>query len=235
MSSSDITTGQWRTLVGVLEDVLPYYEIFNTLNTLGQLRRWRDMAARLAAREDTVLEIGPGSGGFAATLSCGELYCLDPSMRILEYARQELDGDGAQFVGGIAENLPFDDQLFDIVFCIFSFRDFMSKAAGLQEIKRVLKKEGKVCIVDVSFPEDGVLRSLVNFHIHRIAPHLSALAFPRDKRRVWKDKHYPEFLRTLEAFGRASQYPRMLIDLGFREVDMRLLFGRSAFILTGVK
>lgn len=235
MSSSDIETGQWKRLIGVLEDVLPFYEKLNTLNTLGQLGRWRKMATGLAREGDTVLEIGPGSGGFAAGLKCGELYCLDPSKRILKHARQQLNGYNTGFVGGIAENLPFDDNMFDIVFCIFSFRDFMSKEAGLREIKRVLKENGRICVVEVSLPEDGILKALVNFHIYRIAPHLSALAFPKNMRKVWKEEQYSEFLRTLERFGGASQYPMLLADLGFREVYMRLLLGRSAFVMTGVK
>ncbi|UCD92185.1 MAG: class I SAM-dependent methyltransferase [Methanobacteriota archaeon] len=235
MSSSDITTGQWKEVIGVLEDVLPYYEKFNAMNTLGQLGRWRGMAARLATEEDTVLEIGPGSGGFASSLRCGELYCLDPSTRILEYTKKRLDGEHKHFVGGIAENLPFNNDKFDIVYCIFSFRDFMSKETGLRETMRVLKKGGKLCIVDVSIPEDGLLKSLVNVHIYRIAPRLSSLAFPTDRRRMWIEKQYPEFLHTLETFGKASQYPELMVDLGYSEVDMKLLFGRSAFILTGVK
>jgi demethylmenaquinone methyltransferase/2-methoxy-6-polyprenyl-1,4-benzoquinol methylase len=235
MSDSGISEEQWKTVIGVLEDVLPYYEKLNRLNTLGQLDRWRKAAARLASKKDTVLEIGPGSGGFATILDFGRLYCLDPSKVILEHTRRELDEKDAQFVEGIAENLPFDDETFDIVFCIFSFRDFMSKEDGLREIRRVLKKSGKMCVVDVSLPESGILKGLVNFHIYRIAPHLSALAFPRDMRKEWRDVQYSEFLHTLETFGGASQYPKLLAELGFGDVQMSFLSGRSAFLMTGVK
>ncbi len=235
MSDSGIDRSQWTKVIDVLEEVLPYYERLNKLNTLGRLSKWRRVAASLSTKEDVVLEIGPGSGGFAKMLDFKKLYCLDPSVGILRYTEEQLNGKEVYLVNGIAENLPFDDEQFDLVFCIFSFRDFMSRENGLREIHRVLRPRGRVCIVDVSLPEDGVLRHLVNLHIYRLAPRLSALAFPSEKRKEWIHEGYPSFLETLESFGGASQYPELCRKVGFLDVNLKFLSGRSAFIMTGVK
>ncbi len=235
MSDSGIDRSHWKKVIDVLEEVLPYYERLNNLNTLGRLSKWRRAASRLATEKDIVLEIGPGSGGFAKTLNCRKLYCLDPSIGILRYAGEQLNGGEVNLVGGIAERIPFADDTFDLVFCIFSFRDFMSREGGLREIRRVLRPGGRLCVVDVSLPEDGLLRGLVNLHIYRIAPRLSALALPRGMRREWLGELYPSFLRTLESFGGADQYPDLCREVGFSDVDLRFLSGRSAFIMTGVK
>ncbi len=235
MSRQGIDRPQWENVISVLEDILPYYEKLNMLNTLGRLGQWRRAAAGLSSNDDVVLEIGPGSGGFARILDYDRLICLDPSKGILEYTKKHLNGKKAGFVGGIAEYLPFADRTFDIVFCIFSFRDFMSRMNGLREINRVLRKNGQICVVDVSLPEDGLLKSLVNLHIYRVAPRLSSLAFPRERRKAWIDKGYPSLLETLESFGGASQYPEMCRKAGFSKVELKFLSARSAFMMTGVK
>lgn len=235
MSDSGIDRNQWNRVIDVLEEMLPYYEKVNTLNTLGKLRTWRRAAASLSSREDVVLEIGSGSGGFARILDYDRLFCLDPSKGILEYTKQQLNGKEVGLIGGIAENLPFENGTFDIVFCIFSFRDFMNRENGLKEINRVLKKNGRICVVDVSIPEDGLLKGLVNLHIYKVAPRLSALAFPKGKRKYWIREGYPSLLETLESFGRASQYPDLCREAGFSSVRLKFLSGRSAFMMTGVK
>jgi demethylmenaquinone methyltransferase/2-methoxy-6-polyprenyl-1,4-benzoquinol methylase len=235
MSRQGIDRHQWENVIDVLEDILPYYEKLNILNTFGRLGKWRRAAAGLSSKDDVVLEIGPGSGGFARMLDCDRLFCLDPSKGILEYTNQQLNGKEVGLVGGIAENLPFADGTFDIVFCIFSFRDFMSRENGLREINRVLKKGGRICVVDVSMPQDGLLKGLVNLHIYKVAPRLSALAFPKERRRAWINQGYPSLLETLESFGGANQYPHMCTKAGFSAVKLKFLSARSAFMMTGVK
>ena len=235
MSRQGIDRPRWENVINVLEDILPYYEKLNMLNTLGRLDKWRRAAAGLSSEDDVVLEIGPGSGGFARILCYQKLFCLDPSKGILEYTKRQLNGKDVGLIGGIAENLPFADGTFDIVFCIFSFRDFMSKSDGLREINRVLRENGRICVVDVSLPEDGLLKGLVNVHVYKVAPRLSALALPRSRREDWISKGYPSLLETLESFGSANQYPDMFKDAGFSDVELRFLSARSAFMMTGVK
>lgn len=45
---------------------------------------------------------------------------------------------------GDAENLPFDDQTFDIVACRFAMHQFPYPEDVLEEMMRVCKKDGKV-------------------------------------------------------------------------------------------
>lgn len=52
------------------------------------------------------------------------------------------------YVEAIAEAIPLPDNTFDMVFCLFSFRDFKDKKQGLQEIFRVLKPGGQLVICD---------------------------------------------------------------------------------------
>ena len=56
--------------------------------------------------------------------------------------------DGSANVQALAEDIPLEDNTFDMVFCLFSFRDFQDKKKGLEEIYRVLKPGGQLVICD---------------------------------------------------------------------------------------
>lgn len=86
------------------------------------------------------LEIGVGTGRFAAPL--GVEVGLDPAAAMLARARQR----GIRVAQGIAEALPFADHSFDyaLMVVVLSFLD--DPAAGLAEIRRVLRLAGTLLI-----------------------------------------------------------------------------------------
>lgn len=86
------------------------------------------------------LEIGVGSGRFAAPLGIGS--GLDPSPAMLAHARER----GVNVFQGVAERLPFADGCFDhaLVMTTLCFVD--SPPAMLSEARRVLKPDGVLVI-----------------------------------------------------------------------------------------
>lgn len=85
-------------------------------------------------------EIGIGSGIFAAQL--GIRYGVDPSSRMLAYARQR----GLNVSEGIAEALPYADESFDFVAFITSICFINDPARALAEARRVVKKGGAIIV-----------------------------------------------------------------------------------------
>ena len=153
--ASGIDTEAWEVLEGQLEATIPNYDRVNTWMTFGQDKRWRRNVRNHAQPGMKVLEVGCGPGSFAEDLIGMELTCLDPSPEMLATAQPRVDaaraarGEGpAEYVQAIAENIPLPDDTFDMVFCLFSFRDFQDKAKGLEEIYRVLKPGGQLVICD---------------------------------------------------------------------------------------
>jgi hypothetical protein len=53
-----IDEDSWRGIIEALENLLPYYERTNIVNTWFLLPLWRRELSGTVAREDTVLEIG---------------------------------------------------------------------------------------------------------------------------------------------------------------------------------
>ena len=118
--------GAWKELMDNLEATIPVYDKVNSIVTLGQDKKWRRNVAGFIESGMKVLEVGCGPGTFSENLQGIDLTCLDPSETMLEVARQrvgkaraERGESEAQFVQGVAEELPLPDNTFDRVCCLF--------------------------------------------------------------------------------------------------------------------
>jgi len=86
------------------------------------------------------LEIGVGTGRFASQL--GIQYGIDPSKRMLEIAKKR----GIKAKLGCGEKLPFANGTFDYVAIIITICFVKDPIKVLSEVRRVLKKDGKIII-----------------------------------------------------------------------------------------
>lgn len=114
----------------------------------------------------SLLDIGCGTGEMLYLIqsrcSAMNLYGIDISEKMLDTARLKL-GEKASLFWGDAENLPFDDGVFDLLICNDSFHHYPTPAKALSEFRRVLRPGGLLLISDyhVGFP----LRQLMNLFI----------------------------------------------------------------------
>jgi ubiquinone/menaquinone biosynthesis C-methylase UbiE len=69
---------------------------------------------------------------------------LDPSPRLLDYAREEAAKNGweADIRQGYGEAIPFADESFDTVVCTFTLCSVNDHARTLEELRRVLRPDG---------------------------------------------------------------------------------------------
>ena len=95
---------------------------------------------RLLPRHGLGIEIGVGTGRFAAAL--GIPLGVDPCISMLRKAR----GRHLLAVGGIAEALPFADQAFDYGLVVTTLCFVDDAQAMMHEARRVLKPSGKLVV-----------------------------------------------------------------------------------------
>ena len=104
---------------------------------------------------DHLLEVAAG------TCICGRAYashvnhvtCLDATPAMLKVGKKEAEDAGISnitFVKGIAEELPFLDNSFDIVISRLAFHHFVNPEEIFTEMKRVLKPGGKLVLMDMA-------------------------------------------------------------------------------------
>ena len=122
--------------------------------------------------------------------------------------------------------MPFDDNSFDAVCSLFSFRDWYDKRAGLSEALRVLKPGGIIVIVDPA--KINRLHGVLGWLWMRIWVGTYARLLYSKSDHPWR-----WLTRTYSSFGTTRDYVRMLEDVGFTDVRAKVVFPGMATIWQG--
>ena len=143
----------------VFDRVAPRYDLMNDLMSLGLHRWWKAFAISVARPRpgERILDLAAGSGDLACALSrrvgaAGEVWLTDINRRMLERGRDRLldRGANAPAVQCDAERLPFREGYFDCVTVGFGLRNMTRKQAALAEAARVLKRGGRLVVLEFS-------------------------------------------------------------------------------------
>ena len=97
-------------------NIYKFYDLINTVLTFGFDKSWREKAVSNLFG-NSVLDLGSGTGAAYKQLLNFETTAIDPDKKMLELNTFE------NKVLGSAENLPFEDNSFDNVFCSFVWRN----------------------------------------------------------------------------------------------------------------
>ncbi|MDD0852507.1 class I SAM-dependent methyltransferase [Halobacteriovorax sp. GB3] len=107
----------------------------------------------LLNKEDKVLDFGcgPGTFTFLASKHCKEIKAVDISSGFIKEAKHfqsELEIDNIDFSLVEPNVLPFEDESFDAVLLMDVIHHLEDIEAGLKEVLRVLKKDGKILVFE---------------------------------------------------------------------------------------
>ena len=91
-----------------------------------------------------ILEIGVGTGRFA--MHFPDVTGIDPSLNALKMAEKR----GVKTAHGYGENLPFEDETFGCILIIVTLCFVENPLDVLREVKRVMRKDGRIIIGLVS-------------------------------------------------------------------------------------
>jgi len=107
---------------------------------------------------EKILEISFGSGYLMTQYGSSkyEIYGIDYNEKMLEItsnkiAKKNID---AQLYQANVEKLPFPDNTFDTIINTMAFTGYPNGEKAMSEIKRVLKKNGKLLLVDFDYPKN---------------------------------------------------------------------------------
>ena len=151
-------------------NIYNFYDLINTVLTLGFDKSWREKAADNLIGT-SVLDLGSGTGAAFDQLLNYETTAIDPDKKMLELNTFE------NKVLGSAENLPFEDNSFDNVFCSFVWRNVSDTNKALEEVHRVLRPGGKFILLDMTRPKNSFLKILHKIGTFKVLHLIGLLTF----------------------------------------------------------
>jgi demethylmenaquinone methyltransferase/2-methoxy-6-polyprenyl-1,4-benzoquinol methylase len=192
---------------------------------------WRKRAAEIVAgwRPNTIVDLATGTGDLALAIqrrwATAEIVGADFSEEMLAIAKQK---GVRQTVVADAMKLPFDDGSFDCVTISFGLRNFPDWSAALGEMRRVLKTNGHLLVLEFSLPRLSILRAVYRFYLHRCLPLFGSL--------LTQVKSAYDYLgHSIEEFPNGDAMCRLIETTGFGNACAEPLTGGIVTIYTAEK
>jgi demethylmenaquinone methyltransferase / 2-methoxy-6-polyprenyl-1,4-benzoquinol methylase len=210
----------------MFDRIAPVYDLMNRVMTAGLDLRWRRLAAVSVVRHgDRVLDAACGTGDLAlADLRAGAAAVtgVDFSEGMLERARRK--APELEWVHGDLLALPFADATFDAATVGFGVRNVADLELALRELRRVLSPGGRLAILEITRPR-GPLRPFFSLWFDRLVPLVGRL--------LPGGGAYAYLPASVKRFPGAEELAALLREVGFAEVDVRLLGGSIVALHTG--
>jgi demethylmenaquinone methyltransferase/2-methoxy-6-polyprenyl-1,4-benzoquinol methylase len=214
------------------------YDFLNHFLSVNIDKRWRRLvSAKLKEILDDpnalVLDVACGTGDLSLELQkeasakvFGTDFCR-PMLKIASDKNEKL-GEKIPYTEADGMNLSFADATFDAVTIAFGLRNFSNWQAGLRELHRVLKPNGKLVILEFSTPIIPGFRQAFQFYFSYILPRIGgAVSGSRGAYEYLPD--------SVTKFPDQKNLVAMMNETGFSDVEYKNLTGGVAAIHTGRK
>jgi len=142
--------------------VARFYDTFNFFIERFTSRHRKEI---LHQAKGNILEVGVGTGSSLRDYPPSEqIVAVDISKGMLRRAEEKLENYNGkiELCLGDLRNLPFKDEIFDTVFSSWVFCSVADPVKGLIEVCRVLKKEGKLLMLEHVKSENRTLGYLMD-------------------------------------------------------------------------
>jgi len=104
--------------------------------------------------------------------SAGEVFATDFCHPMLVLAKRKAPRHSTLFLEADALALPFPNEFLDAATLAFGFRNLASYARGLEEIRRVLKPQGLLAILEFSEVRAPVFGLFFRFYFRHLLPRI---------------------------------------------------------------
>ena len=227
-----------ESIRNLFNNIAPTYDFLNHLLSLGRDFYWRRRAVQeLKGLEGRILDMATGTGDVAIEITRQnnqrrKVFGLDFSEPMIKRAQRKVLEKGlSQTITlslGDALSLPFRGNTFDASMIAFGLRNIVNKEQALSEMVRVIKKDGKVIILEFTFPEKGLMRRLYPIYFQRILPRVGGL--------LSGDRGAYAYLpESVFHFASAENYEQIMKNAGLVDVGSQSLTGGVASVISGIK
>lgn len=222
----------------MFDEIAGKYDFLNRFLSAGIDVTWRKKMLRTLKplQPKIMLDVATGTGDVAimaeAMLKPEKIIGIDISDGMLELGRYKLRTrqltDVITLQNGDSEAINFPDNSFDAVTVAFGVRNFENLEKGLQEILRVLKPGGMLCVLEFSKPTLPGIEQLYNLYLGIVAPEIAKV--------VSKNKDAYKYLNnSVRAFPEGKAFTAIMNLSGYKETTCRKLSLGICSLYTGRK
>lgn len=230
--NSSSNTSKKEQVSDMFDDISSSYDRVNRFISLGLDRLWKKRLVKLVsdAKPVNLLDLATGTADLPlrfAEKGLTNITGLDLSPKMLAEGQKRVDahplGKHITLTQGDSENLPFDNNSFDVVTVSYGIRNYETLSKGLRETSRVLKSNGLFVILETSVPTVFPFKQGYTLFAKRIMPWIGGL-MSGDK------KAYKYLSESAANFPCGEELALILRESGFRNVIIKPQFFGAASI-----
>jgi len=214
------------------------YDFLNHLLSFGIDRRWRRRAVNEISKtfkNPEIIDVATGTGDLAieaVRINPLKISAIDISENMLKIGKEKVKKFNLEhlieFVRCESENICFKDESFDVAMVAFGVRNFTDPVGGLSEMKRVLRTNGMIVVLEFSHPDGTIFKHLYNIYFGHILPFVGSL-FSKHR------KAYKYLNESVIRFPEKEEFVSMMTSAGFTNINQTRLTGGIASIYTGFR
>lgn len=169
------------------------------------------------------VDVGVGTGLVASQAAKivgdpAKITGVDPSPGMMRNAKVPA---GVKLVEGRAEHIPFPDNTFDFLSMGYALRHISDLSVAFAEFHRVLKPGGRLCILEITTPENKFRKALLKGYLRGVVPLLARLATRNgDTSVLWR-----YYWDSIEACASPASVMHTLSSAGFANVGRHVELG----------
>ena len=163
-------------------EIAPNYDRMNHLLSMNVDRYWRSKTVRILKPnlEDPILDCCTGTGDLAFSFhrrTAGKVpvvasdFCFE-MLEIGEQKKRQREIKNIAFVEADTQEMPFEDDQFQIVSVAFGLRNVEDTDRGLREMVRVCKPGGQVAILEFSTPRTQPIKAAYQWYFKNVLPRI---------------------------------------------------------------
>jgi demethylmenaquinone methyltransferase/2-methoxy-6-polyprenyl-1,4-benzoquinol methylase len=210
----------------MFDTIAPRYDLVNRLMTFGMDRGWRKRAVASLGLDPgaTVVDVACGTGDLCRDLARDgyQPVGIDLSSGMLAHARTS-----APLVQGDGLRLPLADGGVDGGVSGFALRNFVALEPVLAELARVLRRGGRIALLDVATPANPVVRTGHAVYFGHVVPRIGGL--------LSDGAAYRYLPRSVAYLPPVAELLDLVRGGGFDAVERRLLSGGIAQLITATR
>lgn len=217
-------TSKRERVKAMFNDIAPTYDRLNHILSMSIDRLWRRRVVRIVRRlgAQRILDMATGTGDLAIAMAryidnatiCG----ADLSPEMLAVAKRKVEQQGLDeritLTECDAEHIDMASESVDAVTVAFGVRNFENIEACLAELRRVIKPEGHLVILEFSNPNNRLIGAIYRLYSHRILPFIGGL--------ISHNRGAYEYLpASVDTFPTPKEFIAILERCGFNEIKAR--------------